>query len=76
LRLEPLQATYLAWIDATELGLENTAGYFEQHGVGLSSGEQFGQAHYVRVNFACPASVLREGLSRMRAAVAALPVSQ
>jgi len=76
LRLEPLQATYLAWIDATELGLENTAGYFEQHGVGLSSGEQFGQAHYVRVNFACPASVLREGLSRMRAAVTALPVSQ
>jgi len=73
LRLEPLQATYLAWVDATDLGLENTAAYFEQHGVGLSSGEQFGQAHYVRINFACPASVLREGLSRIRAAVEALP---
>jgi len=73
LHLEPLQATYLAWVDATELGLHNVAAYFEQHGVGLSSGEQFGQAHYVRINFACPASVLREGLSRMRAAVEALP---
>ena len=72
LRLEPLQATYLAWVDATELGLEKTADYFEQHGVGLSSGEQFGQAHYVRINFACPASVLREGLSRIRAAADAL----
>ncbi len=73
LRLEPLQATYLAWVDATDLGLENTAAYFEQHGVGLSSGEQFGQAQYVRINFACPASVLREGLSRIRSAVEALP---
>ncbi len=72
LKLEPLQATYLAWIDATELGLKNTAEYFEQHGVGLSSGEQFGQPHYVRLNFACPASVLRDGLSRIRNAVASL----
>jgi len=73
LRLEPLQATYLAWIDASELGLENTAAYFEEHGLGLSSGEQFGQAHYVRLNFACPVSVLKHGLARMRSAVEALP---
>lgn len=74
LHLEPLQATYLAWIDATDLGLDNTAEFFEQHGVGLSSGEQFGQAHYVRINFACPASLLRKALSRMRAAVETLPI--
>ena len=74
LKLEPLQATYLAWVDASELGLDDTAAYFEEHGVGLSSGEQFGQAHYVRINFACPASVLREGLSRMRTAVEALSI--
>jgi len=75
LRLEPLQATYLAWIDATDLGLADTAAYFEEHGVGLSSGEQFGQAHYLRLNFACPASVLDEGLFRIRAAVQALQKS-
>jgi len=72
LRLEPLQATYLAWIDATELGLENTQAYFEEHGLGLSSGEQFGQPHYLRLNFACPRSVLDEGLARMSKAVKAL----
>lgn len=72
LKLQPLQATYLAWIDASELGLPHAQQYFEQHGVGLSSGEQFGQAHYVRLNFACPASVLDEGLLRIRKAVEAL----
>lgn len=72
LALEPLQATYLAWIDASELELDNTQAYFEEHGVGLSSGEQFGQPQYIRLNFACPASVLDEGLERMRKAVAAL----
>lgn len=72
LTLEPLQATYLAWIDATELGLKNTQAYFEDHGVGLSSGEQFGQPNYVRLNFACSVSVLEAGLARIRAAVAAL----
>ncbi|MFK7861734.1 MAG: MalY/PatB family protein [Granulosicoccus sp.] len=70
--VEPIQATYLAWIDATGLGLDDTKGFFEQHGVGLSSGEQFGQPQYVRMNFACPRSTLEEGLRRMRAAVASL----
>lgn len=72
LTLEPLQATYLAWIDASELGLDNTQAYFEEHGVGLSSGEQFGQPQYIRLNFACPASMLDEVLGRMRKAVDAL----
>jgi len=72
LSLEPLQATYLAWIDATDLGLENTQAHFEKYGIGLSSGEQFGQPNYLRLNFACPASLLDEGLSRMRSAANAL----
>ena len=72
LHLEPLQATYLAWIDATELGLNDTQAYFEKHGVGLSSGEQFGQPHFLRLNFACPASTLDQGLDRIEKAVAAL----
>ncbi|MBX2839919.1 MAG: PatB family C-S lyase [Gammaproteobacteria bacterium] len=72
MRLEPLQATYLAWIDCAGLELEHAQSYFEQHGVGFSSGEQFGQPHYVRMNFACPRQILQEGLKRVRAAVAAL----
>jgi len=72
LKVEPIQATYLAWIDARGLGLEDTQGFFEDHGVGLSSGEQFGQSQYLRMNFACPRATLLEGLSRMKAAVATL----
>lgn len=72
LKVEPIQATYLSWIDASGLELEDTQGFFEEHGVGLSSGEQFGQPHYLRMNFACPRATLLEGLRRMKAAVASL----
>lgn len=72
LKVEPIQATYLAWIDATELGVEDTQGFFEKHGVGLSSGEQFGQPNYVRLNFACPRETLAKGVERMKAAVSSL----
>ena len=72
LRMEPIQATYLAWINATELGLDDLQGFFERHGVGLSSGEQFGQPQFVRLNFACPRAVLEEGISRMKAALQTL----
>lgn len=72
LTVEPIQATYLAWIDASSLGIEDTQGFFEQHGVGLSSGEQFGQPQYVRLNFACPRQTLEQGIARMRLAVESL----
>jgi cystathionine beta-lyase len=69
LKLEPLQATYLAWFDATELGLDDTQGFFEKHGVGLSGGEQFGQPQYVRLNFACPRETLNSAIDRMETAL-------
>jgi cystathionine beta-lyase len=70
--VEPIQATYLAWIDATGLDLDNTQAFFEEHGIGLSSGEQFGQPQYLRLNFACPRTTLEEGVRRIKAAVATL----
>ena len=72
LELRPLQATYLAWIDASALGLGNAQAYFEEHGVGLSAGEQFGEPGFLRLNFACPRQTLEEGVRRMATAVAAL----
>jgi len=65
LHLEPLQATYLAWIDARALRLDDTQQALEGHGIGLSSGEQFGQPGFLRLNFACPRSILQEGLDRL-----------
>ncbi|MBX2881162.1 MAG: PatB family C-S lyase [Granulosicoccus sp.] len=72
LQLQRCDATYLAWIDATELGLDNVAHYLEQHGIGLSAGEQFGQPGFVRLNFACPRTTLEEGISRIRRALSKL----
>jgi len=72
MELQPLEATYLAWIDASNLGLNDTCGFFEQHGVGFSSGEQFGQPHYLRLNFACPRATLEEAVNRIQKAVTAL----
>jgi cystathionine beta-lyase len=74
IRIEaPIEATYLAWLNVTELDLETPAKYFEAGGVGLSDGVPFGAepGTHVRINFGCPRSILTEGLSRMRAAVLA-----
>jgi len=35
LKVWPVEATYLAWIDARGLGLDDPAGFFEEWGVGL-----------------------------------------
>jgi len=59
------QATYLAWIDARNTGLENPAAFFEAAGVGLNDGADFGTAGFVRLNFGCPPSVLQLALERM-----------
>lgn len=63
------EATYLAWIDIGALGLEDPIGFFEQAGVGLSPGGQFGGSNFVRLNFGCPHAMLDEALHRMIAAI-------
>ena len=65
----PMQATYLAWLDVSSLGLNDPLGHFEKHGVGLSDGRPFDGPQHLRLNFGCPRSRLREGLQRMAAAV-------
>jgi cystathionine beta-lyase len=70
-RLSPLQATYLAWINVADLGLDNTEQYFAQNGVGISPGAQFGEPGYIRLNFGCPRATLDAGLQRLRTAIEA-----
>ena len=66
-----VEATYLAWLDARELGLPNAAKFFEDHGVGLSDGVPFGApSGFLRLNFGCPRAQLDEALNRMAKAVA------
>lgn len=63
------EATYLAWIDISELQLNDPVGFFEQAGVGLSSGGQFGGSDFIRLNFGCSRAMLEEALDRMISAI-------
>ena len=69
LSMEPLQATYLAWIDVSELELENPQQFFADAGVGLSPGKQFGDDRYLRLNFGCSRKLLEEAIRRIRYAL-------
>ncbi len=74
LRTTPVEATYLAWIDARGTGLPDPQRAFEATGVGLSDGREFAPGDacqgWVRLNFGCTRAVLDEALRRMRAALA------
>jgi cysteine-S-conjugate beta-lyase len=65
LRTWHVEGTYLAWIDARGLDVPNPFKFFEDAGVGLYEGALFGTPGFLRLNFACPRSVLTEALRRM-----------
>lgn len=69
LRLASAEATYLAWIDVSAAQLSNPAAFFEQAGVGMSAGRDFGDERYMRLNFGCSRSLLKEAVRRIRAAM-------
>ncbi len=69
-RLNPIESTYLAWIDVRDTNLDDPIAFFEHAGVGLSDGKFFGQNGFVRLNFGCPRSTLEKGLKRMADALA------
>lgn len=64
-----LEATYLAWIDASALSLDNPYQFFVDAGVGVSDGKDFGNSSYVRLNFGCPQSVLDQAMTRIEEAL-------
>ncbi|MDO9449287.1 MAG: PatB family C-S lyase [Rugosibacter sp.] len=75
LAMHPVEATYLAWIDAREFAQQrgiNTpaspAQYFEAHGLGLSDGAAFGTPGFVRLNFGTRRALLDDALKRLKAA--------
>jgi cystathionine beta-lyase len=68
------EVSYLTWIDARAVACKvgNAALWFEQHGVGLSDGAEFGRPGYLRLNFAAPPGLLSKALDRMSGALASL----
>lgn len=68
-KMNPPEATYLAWMDCRDTGLPDPTGFFEQAGVGLSDGKAFGLPGFVRLNFGCTHATLDEALNRMSRAL-------
>lgn len=72
LRICHAEATYLSWIDARELHTDDPLSFFNDAGVGLYDGALFGTPGFLRLNFACPRSLLEKALERMARAVKTL----
>lgn len=74
LDMRPIEATYLAWIDAREYaaahGTTDPVPLFEAHGLGLSDGAEFGAPGFVRLNFGTRRTLLDEALARLTQATA------
>lgn len=70
--LAPIEATYLAFIDIRQLKLESPQAFFEQAGLGLGQGADFGLPGFVRLNFACPPAMLQQALDRWQQAISLL----
>jgi putative C-S lyase len=66
LAMAHLQATYLAWIDASGLGVADPHKHFLDRGVALSPGTQFGAPGFVRLNFGTQRALLENALQRMK----------
>lgn len=70
-------ATYLVWLDCRELGMDNEElrrFMIEKAGLGLNEGYTFGRSlsGFMRLNAACPRSVLVKAMEQLRDAVDAL----
>ncbi|MFN3691342.1 MAG: PatB family C-S lyase [Fervidobacterium sp.] len=69
LKFSKPQGTYLLWVDCSLTNLDNPQKFFLEKGrIYLSDGAEFGDRNFIRINFACPLPILREGLERMKKA--------
>ncbi len=69
IKMNKVEATYLAWLDVRDLKLDDALSFFEEAGVGLSDGEDFGGPGFMRLNFGCPRAILTEAWDRIAGAV-------
>ena len=68
LKMAHVEATYLAWIDASGLGVADPYQHFIKHGVAMSPGSQFGAPQFVRLNFGTRRALLEQALERISSA--------
>lgn len=69
-----LEGTYLAWVDISALGIsadELEIMLLRRAQVWVNSGKMYGAEGYIRINLACPRSLLKEALNRIITILAA-----
>ncbi|HCS55095.1 PatB family C-S lyase [Rubinisphaera sp.] len=70
LKIHEHAATYLYWINCSELNVSNPCQFFaKEAGVFLTDGEPFGSRQHVRFNFGCPRDHMLVGLQKMKGAI-------
>ena len=67
-----LESTYLVWLDLSFLSksaIEISEELLERSGLWINPGDMYGEAGagFVRINIACPKSLLNQGLQKMKA---------
>lgn len=72
INITPLQSTYLVWLDCSLLSKPSALivqQLLEEQQLWVNAGTMYGQAGegFLRINIACPRSLLRDGLSRLAA---------
>ena len=80
LKLYPLEGTYLAWVDCTSLGMndeELNEFMLKKAKLWLDEGTLFGTggSMFMRINLACPRSLLKQALENLEKAVNELLVT-
>ena len=71
LKVTPLEATYLVWIDIKELKISSqtfSENLKDAQGLWLNAGTMYGKAGegFLRMNIGCPRALLKEGLERLK----------
>ena len=74
LKLYPLEGTYLAWVDCSSLGLDDkelSEFMLKKAKLWLDDGTLFGSggSMFMRINLACPRSLLKQALANLEKAV-------
>lgn len=70
LKVSTLEATYLVWIDCSSLPI-NTSDFnkklYNEGNLWINEGKLYGEPgqNFIRINIACPKSILEEGLNRL-----------
>lgn len=69
IRMADHEATYLAWLDVRDYGLDDPHDFFVKAGVGISDGASFGAPGFIRLNFGCSRAQLELAMSRIMIAL-------